>query len=698
MTRRLYAFVAALLPMAVTIWFLLFASASDTHKPLNVLLISIDTLRADHLGCYGYKVRTPAIDSFAAGAVLFETAISQVPQTLPSHATILTGLYPDQHGIRNNESFILESKFKTLAEEFREHSYQTGAIVGSFSLDSTFGLNQGFQFYEDRMGQVEDISANRYLERKAEKVRQIAEKWLSGTKSPWFCFVHFFDPHAAYHPPDPFPKTYDGEIAYTDQAVGSLLKFLSDTGKINTTIIVLLSDHGESLGEHGEASHGVFLYDSTLRVPLIIQSPGFKATRISQQVRLVDVAPTLLQLAGVSQTKWKVSGESLVPLMEGGRKELPAYSETYYTNLLMGWAPLQSLRWSSKKYIEAPRPELYDLSRDPQELKNLYTSSSVPAAVRNELNKHRFTTAPSTGQPLDPEVREKLASLGYVTGGSSTPVSSSYDPKDGIAIWDRIERAVQAAQTGNLDRSAQLLQEVLKIQPSNIMAEKILANVLVKQGDTEQAIRLLKNALRSELQQKETQFDLAAVYFERKEYPQALEQLEAVLKLEPTNIRALELAAECYLQTKRYPDAAELYERLLQLNPSDPESWSRYARVLSFLQRDQDALNAYLRLSELRPLSDQELVQVAAIYLTEKNTSKAEENFRKAIEQNPNSSQAWGGIALIQLSRGKTKEALEAFLNAGNCSGARRVIDQDQNLPAQSVRMFEQKCSGKSNP
>ncbi|HEY7160588.1 MAG TPA: sulfatase, partial [Acidobacteriota bacterium] len=345
----------------------LFLVAATFEKPAkyNVLLISIDTLRADALGCYGNPQKTPAIDSLAARSVLFENTISQVPLTLPSHATILTGLFPPQHGIKNNEVFVLPEKITTLAEMFQKNGYKTGAVVGSFALDSGFGIAQGFDQYDDQIDPGSN-SETPYVERRADAVWNHGRKWIEKQTSPWFCFLHFYDPHTAYAPPKPYPQTYSGEVSYVDSVIAQLLSYLHDYID-NTTIVVLLSDHGESLGEHGEASHGVFLYDSTLKVPFMISVPGLKSSRVSQVVRLADVAPTILELAGISPfpSQSSPAGVSLVSIMKGQPKDLPAYSETYYTNLLMGWAPLHSIRTGQFKWIDAPAPEFYNLSSDP---------------------------------------------------------------------------------------------------------------------------------------------------------------------------------------------------------------------------------------------------------------------------------------------------------------------------------------------
>jgi len=670
---------------------LLLSGIASAAKP-NVLLISIDTLRADHLGCYGYSKRTPVIDALAAKSVLFETAISQVPMTLPSHCTIFTGLYPDQHGVRNNENFVLSDKNRTLATVFRENGYATGAVVGSFSLDSVFGVDRGFEFYEDRIGQGHDPELNRNAERRAEAVWQIGRKWLEKQKASWFCFLHFFDPHATYTPPTPFPQTYDGEIAYVDRILGDILEFLRQKNLLSTTILVLLSDHGESLGEHGESSHGVFLYDATLHVPLLIGAPGLKPARIGSQVRLVDVAPTILELAGLKNAG-RYSGESLVPLMKGGVKDLPAYSESYYTNLLMGWAPLHSIRVQSKKWIDAPKQEIYDLTKDPRELKNLFPGSAVPKEFRAELNKHSAAIG-SSGQKnsVDEETREKLASLGYVTGAGTKSIASTYDPKDGMGVWQDIQDGVAFAERGKFDQSQALLEQAIQKQPDNVMAHKFLAAVFHKKGKDQEAIAHLQTALKSPLHQNDTRCTLAEIYVDRKQYPEAQQQLQIVRKEEPSNIRARKLSAVILFETKKYDDALIAFDAILKIDPEDGDSLSYRGRILSNLQRDSDALKTYEKLMTVRALREEEAIQVAAIYLTAKNAVAAEKYFRFAIEANPKSTNAWKGLALILASKQQWAGAFEAFVNAGDCESAKAMMQRAENLPSKEIETFQKKC------
>lgn len=671
----------------------LIAAIPGKQSQYNVLLISIDTLRADALGCYGNSEKTPAIDSLAARSVLFENTISQVPLTLPSHATILTGLFPPQHGIKNNEIFVLPEKVTTLAEIFQKNGYKTGAVVGSFALDSGFGIAQGFDQYDDQIDPGGNAETP-YVERRADAVWSRGRQWIEHQKSPWFCFLHFYDPHTAYAPPKPYPQTYFGEVAYVDSVLVQLFEYLKVRDMYNTTIIVLLSDHGESLGEHGETSHGVFLYDATLKVPLMITAPGLKSSHVSQVVRLADVAPTILELAGLPPFPPQTSpaGVSLVSIIKGQQKDLPAYSETYYTNLLMGWSPLRSIRTNQFKWIDAPTPEFYNLNSDPKENKNLYGSGSVPPTMKREMDRFAASkpVAPQDTQ-TDPEVRERLASLGYVTGSSSIPEgSATFDPKNGIHTWEKIEAAVTSAQIGKLQEAEKGLKDALQDQPDNVITQKFLANVLAKEKKDDEAIAYLKKAMNSNLHQEETRVDLAKLLYAKKDYAQTLDTVLPVVAKQTRNAVALKLAGLSAAHDKQYQAASDFLERALELSPKDPDCLSTQAAILSHLNRDQDALEKYRNLESVRPLTEEEAVQVAAIHITEKDFASAERYFQKAIDANPKSLQAWRGIALIRASQQKWPEAIEAFLNADDCDSAKLIISRHPEL---SKTAFETKCS-----
>jgi arylsulfatase A-like enzyme len=421
--------------------------AQTAGRP-NLLLVSIDTLRADHLGCYGYKkIKTPNIDQLAADAVRFKSAVSQVPLTLPSHCTILTGTYPSYHGVRDNVGFKLPEAKTTLAEILKAQGYQTAAFIGAYVLNSTFGLNQGFDLYDDRIagsprsGTVVNLNS---VERPAGEVIERAINWLRARRStPFFMFVHLYDPHDPYSPPGAFAeiykdKPYDGEIAYVDQEVGKLLAFLKDQKLYQNTIVVLTSDHGESFGEHGEWTHGYFIYDTTLLVPLIIKpiERGLAGKIVTEQVSLVDLVPTALQLLAVRNTA-DLQGQSLFGLMHGNHRNGPglAYAETYYP-AQFGWSPLMGIRREDYKFIRAPKPELYDLKSDPGEQANqIDQQKAVAAELKTGLGRieSTFTDRGADRKSqlnLSSSQLDALRSLGYV-GASASPNSGSGASADG---------------------------------------------------------------------------------------------------------------------------------------------------------------------------------------------------------------------------------------------------------------------------
>ena len=408
--------------------------SSPARRPapadLNVVVVTLDTLRADRLGCYGFRgVETPNIDAVAAEGVLFEQATSTVPLTLPSHTSIFTGLIPPHHGVRDNGGFFVEEKTTTLAERLKEGGYATGAFVGAWVLDSRWGLDQGFDHYSDRF----DLSKYKVVnlgtvQKKGDEVMDLALAWLEGVKAKkFFAWVHLYDPHTPYEPPEPFLSRYPGqqylgEVAYTDQVVGRLVSWLKGAGVWDRTILVLLADHGESLGEHGENAHTFFVYDATPARPArSCARPGATGAAAGAQVSTVDLMPTVLDLVGLAPQPG-IDGRSLARLVLHPAADSPgvAYSETYFPRFHYGWQHLRSMRDGRWKYIEAPTPELYDVQQDPGETKNVYKAYSRRAEdLRLLLEKMAGSgvqAAPDEAT-LDPETLQRLAALGYVGGG-----------------------------------------------------------------------------------------------------------------------------------------------------------------------------------------------------------------------------------------------------------------------------------------
>jgi arylsulfatase A-like enzyme len=477
----------------------------------NVLLITIDTLRWDRVGAYGATHSpTPALDRLAARGTRFETAIAHAPLTAPSHASILTGLTPVRHGVRDNGAFVLAEQI-TLASTFRAAGYSTAAFVSGFPLDRRFGFAAGFQTYDDRLPDIAEAGRAAYTERRADDTTARALAWLGATAStpstsrgsePWFLWIHYFDPHAAYDPPQPWksrmPSPYDGEIAFVDDQIGRVLGRLSENGSTSKTIVAVTADHGESLGEHGEETHGVFIYDATLRVPLIMAGPGISKGIVATVVsRGVDVMPTLLDLAGLPVPE-RLDGRTLQTALEGRPMDDDgAYIESLLPERQFGWAPLRGFRDARWKYIDLPEPELYDLLHDAGELKNRAADAPrrAEALAANLADKLKAITTPDRQRPqvaMDREAAKRLRALGDASGSRARPPSGNRrNPTSGIQLINRLERGI--AQVGiDPRRAIQELRAVLAEDPGIAIARSQLAVALSSIGDRQGAIEQLR--------------------------------------------------------------------------------------------------------------------------------------------------------------------------------------------------------------
>jgi arylsulfatase A-like enzyme/Tfp pilus assembly protein PilF len=479
----------------------------------NIVLVTVDTLRADRLPAYGEKnVRTPAIDALAARGTVFERCVSATPLTLPSHTTILSGALPPRHGVRDNGAFNVPAELPLLPEILHARGWATGAFVGAFVLDSRWGLARGFDRYFDQFDtRRERLVSIGDIERPGSEVIDAALAWLAAAdpKKPFFLWVHLYDPHAPYAPPPPFDQEYAehpylGEIAYVDSQLARLFVFLDERKLSGSTAVVLTGDHGEGLGEHEENGHGLFVYQQTLHVPLIVAAPGAaKPVRRAEVVSLADVTPTLLDLAG-APIPASADGHSLRPLLAGERalEERPAYSETYYPRFHFAWSDLESLQDGRWKMIESSDPELYDLAADPDEARNLAASQRDRyLAMRRQLEtlRERWRRTALNARPAvqDPESVRKLASLGYLTGGSDParaegPLPS---PRAKIGLYNLLNSASALAPVDPAG-AEKMLRQILAEDPNVVDARARLANVCLAQGRVAEAVPLLETAVR----------------------------------------------------------------------------------------------------------------------------------------------------------------------------------------------------------
>jgi arylsulfatase A-like enzyme/Flp pilus assembly protein TadD len=476
------------------------AAAPDSERP-SVLLVTIDTLRADHVGAYGaVDARTPVLDRLAAEGTRFTTAISSAPLTLPSHASILTGLYPPRHGVRCNGISRLQPSFDTITERLRDAGYATGAVVGSYVLAGKYGLDQGFQHYDD-----DTRSQGNPAERPASEVSDGALAWLEHAGKPFFLWVHYYDPHERYAPPEPFAtrfagRPYDGEIAYVDSELGRLLDALAGHGELEDTLIAVTSDHGESLGEHAELTHSYTLYDAVLAVPLVFRGPGVPADRrVEGVVRTVDVAPTLASLLGLGPIGGS-DGVDLSPLWSDSQAppDRLAFAETLATRLEHGWSPLFAIRTRHHHYVRAPRPELYEVASDPEQVRNeIDAATPTAAALDAEITRILADQVHHTYERVDDETRDQLRALGYVLPEGELP-ETGIDPKDGlIALRDLdLEAGDAAFAARDLVRAEAIFSQVVERLPGSAYARAMLALCYLRTGRAPKAIAHLEAAQR----------------------------------------------------------------------------------------------------------------------------------------------------------------------------------------------------------
>src|SRR5262245_22339298 len=463
-------------------------STAVTGRP--IVLVTIDTLRADRLGSYGStRNLTPALDRFAETASQFTAAVTQVPITLPAHASILTGLHPARHGVRTNDGFRLAAGVPTIAEAVQRRGYATGGFIGGYPLQASYGLARGFDRYGG--GFLKKAGA---VERPADAVVDAALGWIESHRSqPFLVWLHLFDPHSPYAPPPPFAAAhagapYDGEVAYTDAAIGRLVDRLRQLELFGRSTVIVVADHGESLGEHGERTHGTFLYDATIRVPLLIKLPdGTAARTIGVPVETTDLAPTMAAMADASLGD--VDGCSLLPLLRGaaGDAERPAYAESYYQNVLLGWSPLRAVRTGHWKFIEAPRRELYDLQNDPAErLNHVDDHAALAAGLQRALPASEDAVQAGRGSAAA-ESAERLRSLGYTSGSTlATTATRKVDPKDRVEVWAAIEDGVDAI-AHDPQAAQRAFSRALSLDPRNGLATKYLADISFRAGKLREA-------------------------------------------------------------------------------------------------------------------------------------------------------------------------------------------------------------------
>jgi len=652
-----------------------------------VILISVDTLRADHLSCYQAGRRpTPHIDALAKKGTLFSQVSSPFPLTLPSHVALLTSTYPFENGVEDN-GVPLKSTAVTLATVLKNAGYSTAAFVGSFVLDRRFGLNRGFDVYDGPID-LHNKTTTGPVERKrpGAQVTAAAMRWLERNSStPFFLFLHLYDLHLPYDlPQDPGLRHgeagYAAELAYEDRVLGDFLGFLERRGLLEKALIVFTSDHGEGLGEHGESTHGYFIYQSTLHVPLIIHWPSafsrFPHERVDEPASLLDVAPTILDAIGLARPG-EMRGRTLIGA--GGAGEV--YSESLYARNHFGCAVLRSLRAGQYKYIETPKPELYDLSSDPNELRNLYGQQRSRATAMGErIAALRASSPPGrSAKPPSPkpDTIDALRSLGYLSGSAgSRGAEPRVDPKDRIGDFERYCSAITLASAGKLVESDSLLQNLRDKLPDVVDIRINLGLNQQRLGDYAQAAREFKQAIEQDPSDAQPHFELGFCYFRLGRSDDAIPQFKAALALEPWYTRADEALADIYIQKKDFPDARACLNHLLSI---DPNSYTAHYNLGIFAALENNWSEAQRRmLSALRadPGSAEAHNTLGGIYLQRGELEAARRQFEETIRLQPGLASAHYNLALVFQKQGKADAAAQEFRAAKEAGGSGNPIHQ----------------------
>jgi arylsulfatase A-like enzyme/Tfp pilus assembly protein PilF len=689
--RGPFLILFALLILGGTLVFILKSRNSDVRnlagkfKNFNVMLITIDTLRADHLPSYGYThVKTPHLDELAGKSLLFKEAFAHVPLTLPSHTSILTGLLPIRHGVRDNGGYILDQKVTTLAEILQNKGYSTSAFVSAFVLDSQFHLDQGFQFYFDdfNIAKFQDALFPRDIQRPGAVTEAEFEKWLDSNKDHrFFSWVHFYDPHDPYQPPEPYKSQYatnpyDGEIAYTDEILGRLLAKLKALNLDDRTIIVLTGDHGESLGEHGEQTHGMFIYEATMHVPLIIHLPNVNPESIEAVVRHIDVAPSLLEWLGF-QPDLVMQGSILDPVIEGKEtKRRDVYAESLYAEDHYGWSGLKSITKDNYKFIEAPKPELYNRKEDPNETRNLITQqSSIAKTMEKELKE--FIQSQSSKdlkgrERMDPETEEKLRALGYIgTTSVSKGAGSNIDPKDKIHLHRALAEVYAAFLQKNNQRVVELVVPILREDPNMIEAHFIAGVTYAGMGRYQDAIPELLTTIKLQPANAMAEYNLGFAYQMLGKYKDAESWYLSALKSDETNMFAVRKLAELYVLMKE-PDRAKAYYLRAVNHYEDSvkstkdlktkgELYSILAEIhfrAGNLSAAEENLKAAIALAPDGPILHFNLAQ---IYEARGNFEGAIQEYQKEVEVNPSNSAAFQNLGLLKLRSNQPQQAMTCF-------------------------------------
>ena len=591
----------------------------------DIVLITVDTLRADRVG----RGLTPAIDGLAARGVRFTNARATAPLTLPSHVSIMTGLLPPAHGVREN-GVVFRPRQPTLARAFRDAGYRTAAFVGAYVLDARFGVADGFEQYDDRVPRDPDAAERLEAERRGSEVVDAALGWLQAAPSPYFLWVHLYDPHAPYEPPPDYLAgargvAYDGEIAYADAQIARVVRAIGARGTDGSTLFVVTGDHGEGLGEHGERTHGMLAYDTTLRVPLVIAGPGVARAAVAAPVSLIDVAPSLRRRAGLAPA----AGAPGADLFSAPAADRDVYSETQYPRAA-GWHPLAVLAGDRWKLILSSERELYNVAVDPEERSNL--AGALPAVVEGMASRIRQleAAAPQLSTAVAADAAERLRALGYVSGGSAPVDSAAPNPASAIASWDTFEAALAQVTANRAHQALPALRNLAARFPRSTVFQSTYARALMEAGQPKAAVDAYRSAIARSPRDAALFHDLAAAARAAGDRAEALRAEQAALALDKDSPAALNGLGLLHADAGRAADAAAAFQRAAEIDPGNASYWTNLGNAR-------------------RELGDR---------------AAAEAAYRRALDADPAFADALNGIGVILVQRGAAAQAVPFLTRA----------------------------------
>ena len=645
--------------------------AATAFPDAPVVLVSIDTLRADHLPLYGYAAgSTPNLDRLGREGIVFDDLYSHCPLTLPAHASMLTGLLPSHHGVRDNIGFRLGPDHATLATRFKAAGLRTGAAVSAYVLRASTGIAQGFDLFDDAIEVEGGTESMGNLQRDGAAAVDALARWTSGQKGArFFAFLHLYEPHSPYTPPprhQGHASPYDGEISYADELVGRLIASLEASGLYDRAIVAVTSDHGEGLGDHGEAEHGIFLYRESVHVPLILRLPRAVrgGTRVAGTVGQADLAPTLLELAGLPAQG--LDGVSLVGALAGPAAGHPVYSETFYPRYHLGWSELFAATDGRYRYVRAPRPELFDLSSDKKEQRNVAAErTNVAGAMNLWLEQRGAGGAASAPEEVPRDVREKLAALGYVGSAPRAPPSGGWpDPKDHIAAYEDLKRGLALRLAGRPGEAAAQLRKVAEANPRMSDAWEMLGATLVELDRKKEASAALDRAIALDPTSPGPHIALARILTFEGRRDVALQHLEVAARRDPG--KAYELMAQILLDLNRPAEAADHARRSLEADPRRVMSHYALGIVAQRAGRYEEALADFRRAEEANRLQKGSVVldlhaRMADCLARLGREPEAEREFQAEISAVPWSGDGRVGLAMLYRSQGRDAEARAAL-------------------------------------